>query len=242
MKILQSLLIICFFYSTQYQSSFAQPPVSGKEILKRSITHYQTLNSYRDNGYIRTFFFNDGGLISFEDTKVFSTSFIRPDRFRFEYAEQINRKLKNNYIIWKNTNDVKTFWALNSEEGSPTSVSEAIAAATGVSSGSAHNIPQLFFPDSCSQNLMARKLASARLIGTEKDASGNLCYRIRVNTNEIYWVDSKSYLIKKIEEYTRHDDFFTNSFTYYSPQADSAIPEEYFSFKNNQLSIHENIE
>lgn len=125
---------------------------------------------------------------------------------------------------------------IHGKDEKPESLSKAIAAATGVSSGTAYTIPKLLIPDSCSRSQVEKKHNYAKLIGTMKDPSGYLCYLVKINSDETYWIDVETFLIRKIEEYSKHDSFFTNSFTYYSPKTNIQIPGSKFIYKNSRLT------
>ena len=217
----------------QANSTFAEEKMKTQEILTKTVEVYAKCKSYKDSGYVRTVFLNKDGTTKFITKKVFKTAFIRPAKFRFEYAEKKADELQNKYIIWKDGKNIKSFWEIKGEE-TPKSLSMAIAGATGISSGTAHNIPTLLISE-----VRGRKITNMKnpiILKEGKDDNGKLCYLIKAekkqkNETFILWVQKETFLITKIETTTIFDKFDTESVTIYQPQININIPEAELKFK-----------
>ena len=76
---------------------------SPEQILDRMAKAYADCKSYRDSGIVTTVFVEDAGKRTVE--KPFTTAFVRPDMFRFEFKDANGR-----YLISSNGQDVQTWW------------------------------------------------------------------------------------------------------------------------------------
>ncbi len=225
------LFIFITFFLISPSILSAQSSLSAYEILKRSEEIYSTSKSYSDKGHVQTIFYTKKGKAKFATKLVFKTSFIRPQKFRFEYAEDQAGILLNSYIIWQNGVTVKSYWEVTGEEN-PKSLSYAIAAATGVSGGSALNISSLLISNICREPLLTR-IKKPVLLKDENDENGVPSYRIKGGRNEIIFIQKDSFLISKIIEYNEFDDFDTISTTVYRPEINQSIPETDLQFRNS---------
>ena len=120
--------------------------LSAKQIIDRMAEVYAGCNSYRDSGSVKTQFIGENNFLT---EKTFKTAFVRHDRFRFEYREEMFNVRSRN-IIWSNGKDVQTWWDVRPGVEKAKSLDMAVAGATGVSSSSAHTVPRLLLPDEVS--------------------------------------------------------------------------------------------
>lgn len=102
------LLLVLLTYADPSAAELSATNVTAEQILKRMAETYATCKSYRDSGVVKRVIFE--GNTSDNPTiaeKHFTTVFVRPDRFRFEYREkEEHRELR--YIVWCNGNDVRS--------------------------------------------------------------------------------------------------------------------------------------
>jgi outer membrane lipoprotein-sorting protein len=200
---------------------------SPKQILDRMVKAYAGCKTYRDSGVVKTVFVQNTGNRTVE--KPFSTAFVRPDRFRFEYKETGNQKSR--YIIWSNGKDVQTSWDIKPGIQKPASLDLALAGGTGVSSSSAHTIPALLMPDKVS----GRSLTSITDLKRAED--GKLekveCFRIDgtyADAPITLWIEKKSYLVRRIDEQRKFDNFRTEQTTTYEPSIEDKIADKMLEF------------
>lgn len=207
-------LVVLLFVGVAYSSQGQSP--SAQQIMDRMISVYASCNSYVDEGKVRTIFLGNGR----RTVKRFSTAFVRPSDFRFEYKERREDDKWNRYIIWKGAESVKTWWSVRPGVESPQNLSFALGGAAGVSSLAATTVPTLLMPKMTIGNLI-KSLSELKLIG-EEEVNGSNAYKIegidwRKSTVTL-WVDRGSLLIVKIYQRTRVGTFETETTTTYKPQ------------------------
>jgi outer membrane lipoprotein-sorting protein len=205
-----------------------QESLKADQILERMETVYSTCKSYCDTGVVKTTFIKSDR--NWTEERPFTTAFVRPDQFRYEFK---CRKLFGNvsrYLIWRKGDDVRTWWDVRPGVES-TSLDLAIAGATGVSGGSAHSIPRLLLP----KEIDGRKATTIQNAKRIEDATleGVECYRISGTVGDsptTLWIDKQSFLLIQIEEQTRFEDFRTEETTTYKPVVNGEVPEDLLLF------------
>ena len=130
---------------------------------------YAACQSYMDEGEVNTIFIQNKSRRIV--TKPFCTAFVRPSSFRFEFRNRYSEEEEwERYVVWTDGISVKTWWTVHPGVYINSSLSRAIAGATGVSSGSAHNIPRLLMPDeiggSALSSIMDWKLLREEEVGS----------------------------------------------------------------------------
>lgn len=210
----------------------AQPKrnaLTARQILDRMAKTYAECKSYRDSGLVKTIFFQADGKRTVE--KPFTTAFVRPDRFRFEYNHEKDNNRTYRYIVWRKGKEVQTWWDVTPGIQKPESLSLALSGATGVSSGSAHTVPVLLLPDEVgggriTDMTQTRRIEDAKFEKVE-------CFRIESENgkrNTMLWIDKKTFLLRRIDERKGFDNFRTERMTTYGPVIDKEIPEELLEF------------
>ncbi len=158
--------------------------------------------------------------------KPFTTAFVRPDRFRFEYKETQQGGQVYRYIIWANAKEVKTWWDIRPGIETPKSLELALGAAVGVSSYSSINISELLMPE---------LMGSHRLVLNEpkRAEDGKLdkveYYRVegKFGSEPItVWIDKKSNLVRRIDEQAKFNDFRTEQSTTYNPTINEKVTDK----------------
>lgn len=154
------------------------------------------------------------------DVRPFHTAFVRPDEFRFQYDNPTPDKP---YIIWGKAGKVSTWWHARPGVEKAASLDSATAAATGVSSASAHTIPSLLMPD----RLTGAKLSAMRdLIRLPDDTvGGTSCFKLEGkygfgNQPMTVWLEKATFLVRRLGEGTG----LAKSTTDYSPEVNVEIP------------------
>ena len=166
-----------------------------RHVLAQTAEVYASCDSYRDEGLLTDLFTTQECVMTVQIR--FSTAFVRPDRFRFAYA--IERPLFLPSLIWRNGRDLRFWWP--GKEESPPNLGLAIASATGVSGGAAHNVPALLMPD----EVPGRRLLDfdeVDAIGIEV-VSGRTCYRLEgrwAGRLMRIWIDAESLLLRQVEQ------------------------------------------
>jgi hypothetical protein len=229
---------------------------SASEILERMAAVYAKCESYQDSGCVTTIFIQDDGQRT--NKRPFSTTFVRPARFRFEFKDSFDGHNWHRYVVWANGADVRTWWDIRPGVVQPPSLSLGLAGATGVSGGSAHTVPALLIPDSISGRrptdlTQLRRLENAKLDGVdclriqgsirieidpaELERRRQLTLRVTrkdlpnsISGPETLWIAKSTFLLIRIDKQTQFDNFRTESTTNYKPLIDSAIADSQLEF------------
>ncbi len=231
---LSMLLFFVFFNSI----SFTETIMTANEIMLKSEKVYANCKSYKDNGLMRsTFTDKDRGRKHIENM-VFSTVYIRPEKFRFEFAVMKKNKPERQYIIWKKNQTVKSYWEVNRRERTHKLLSSALYIACGVSHSLSLHISNLLIPEVNKGRLLTR-IDDPLLITEKKDESGITCYVIdgnmEINDRTLVWVQKETFLISKIEEYFEKNNYEVSRVTAYDPQVNIKIQKKCFKFKRKCL-------
>jgi hypothetical protein len=124
------------------------------DIVKQMAATYAALDSYQDSGYVQTTF-SPGTTNGHVSLRPFKTYFRRPNLFRFEWTDRFGPDSPERFhTIWcdgkiayekypdeKIKNVRRSIW--HGRKGVQDDLSLAIAGATGVSGGSAHNVSSM---------------------------------------------------------------------------------------------------
>jgi outer membrane lipoprotein-sorting protein len=202
--------------------------LTAKQILDRMAKAYAECKSYRDAGVVKTVIVQADGKWTVE--KPFSTVFVRPDRFRFEYTEsQGGRDLHD--IVWRKGKEVQTWWDVKPGIEKAESLGLALAGATGVSSGSAHTVPALLLSDEVGGRRLTDMTEAKRI----EDATLQKvdCFRIEGKFGEspmTLWLDKKTFLVLRIDSQQKIKDFRIEETTTYEPVIDAEIADKMLEF------------
>jgi len=205
-----------------------QDSLPARQILERMAKTYAGCKSYRDSGFVRTVY--SDALGSRTEERPFTTAFVRPDRFRFEYSEtQFGVTMQ--YVVWRKGKEVRTWWDLRPFAGKLGSLNLALAGATGVSGGSAHTVPALLLPNEVggrrlTEIVESRRIDNARLDDVE-------CLRIQgkyVRSPVTLWIDAQTFLLRRIDEEGKFETFSTEETTTYDPVIDGEVPDKMLEF------------
>jgi RNA polymerase sigma factor (sigma-70 family) len=203
--------------------------LTARQILDRVAHVYASCKSYQDSGVVSTVFVEAGGKRR-TVAKPFTTAFIRPERFRFEYQEKALGGQDQRYIVWRKGNEVQTWWDVRPGVEKPASLGLALGGATGVSGGSAHTIPALLLPDQVLGRLTdmteAQRGAYARLDKSE-------CFRIEGKVGgqpTTLWIDRATFLVRRIDTQRKFANFRTETTTTYEPAVDGEVEAKKLEF------------
>lgn len=164
---------------------------------------YSSNNAYRDTGTVVTETSILGIPIEpLSDTIRFSTAFVRPDRFRFEYEYRFRESDDwDKYIVHADPTGVRTYWDVRPGIRREASLGFALAGATGVSGGAAHTVPVLLLPDIVGGWRLTEMENLLRLRDGVID--GREYLRVRGENRRgrtiFVWIDPQTYLIRRIQ-------------------------------------------
>jgi hypothetical protein len=191
-------------------------------VLAKSGLVYARAITYFDRGMVK-------GSIGVRDEKPFITAFDRSRRrFRFEFlsGHPSERKLSMRYAVWTNGDDIRSWWTLAPKQvNSFNSLSMALAGPTGVSGGSAMNIPSLLLADQLTSRFL---FADTVAYVGEETIDGHRCHRVDIRTPawpETVFIDADTFLIRRLEQRGQYP-----STTSYEPKLDIELGPELFQF------------
>lgn len=208
--------------------------VRATEIIEQMAHAYARYGTYRDRGTSTTHFLWSNPRRTMLECK---TAFQRPHDFRFEYHEEdgIAPGIENRMIIHRDKSGTRSWWSLQGREDAE-SLRMALAAATGVSSCTAHTVPSLLMPTEIGGRRFLHDRNWTLLRESEQD--GSACYRVSHNVTpedtEVLWIDKREFLLLRIDRARttegRSGRFQTERATLYLPQLDADIPETDLAF------------
>lgn len=203
----------------------------AREAMDRMVKAYAECKSYHDKGLVKQTITEKRSTRT--DQIPFTTAFVRPDRFRFEYRDRFSPSAPwSCHIIHSDALGIH-IWE---EPGTPgvaqrKSLELTIAGFTGVSGGSAHTVPSLLLPIESSGGVA--HLFQLKLLPDE-DLDGSACYRIDGlnNLGEVgsLWIDRQTMLLRRVDKFITSSDFRGELVTTYEPEVDITIPEEELDF------------
>lgn len=201
---LGSLLVICVTLLVN-QSGYGQP-LTGQQILDRSIGVYRSATSYQDTGRVTTNFYESGQTQpKFTTIRSFQTAYYRPtQQFRFHYKTEPTRfsSSSDEMFVW--TEGPKAFMRWSIEKWTTGgSLPMLLSGATGVSGTASRKVPGLLLTDPIDAGWGIDSLTNVRLIGDAVE-NGQPCYRISgvywKNKVAFLWVNKQSFLLLRIDE------------------------------------------
>lgn len=235
MRRLSAIVLMLFVFASAAYAAKDQA-MSAQQIMDQVISTYASCASYLDEGEVRTLFLTPRGKRT--DVKPFSTAFVRPTDFRFEFRDRTGDGEDDwtRYIVWRSPKAVKTWWTIDPGVETVENLSMAIAGATGVSGGSAFVIPSLLLPEM--SGMRYASLSNLKLIGEER-VGGSGAYKIegqdRDGTTVTLWIDKESLLIVQLFERTKFPDFETETTTIYKPRVNVEIAAEKLAFNAPEI-------
>lgn len=215
--------------------------ITAADIIRRMAQTYGSSESYIDEGLVKSVFISKDGTRTIE--KPFRTAFVRPDRFRFEFREKEKRGILSrfidfkgggnpHYIAFKDGKNAKVYWNIGPKIASKiNTLSEALAAATGISSGAARSVPTMLIPsESQFRNAIIyynpQRIEDAVIDGVD-------CFQISDPTDYrrlTLWIGKKDFLLRKIFREQAFSDFESEETTTYEPTINSVVQDKMLEF------------
>jgi outer membrane lipoprotein-sorting protein len=210
--------------------------LNAQQILAKVARTYADCKTYQDKGNLETRFIrNDDQFMVTQ--KPFSTAFVRPGRFRFEYSKLTRENQLSRYIVCRSPDGIQTWWDVTPGVQKHEDLRLAIAGATGVSGGSAAAISSLLLPDELGGTRFT-ELPNAKRIEDAK-LGDHPCFRITAalppfgetkGRDYTLWIDQKSFLVRRIDFQTKFRDFRTEDTMTFEPKLDAEIDPKLLEF------------
>jgi outer membrane lipoprotein-sorting protein len=201
--------------------------LAARQILDRMADTYAHCQSYQDTGILKE---NYSPSVTEDKEILFTTAFIRPDCFRFEYQKQEKSSLSR-YIIWAKGKDVRSWWNRKGSIEKTTSLDFALAAATGISSGTANHIPALLLPEQIKGRRFTDMTQIKRIEDGKLDSID--CFLIQGSYEGreiILWIDKKTFLVYQMEMRYKFLGVDVVRTIRYDPRINAEISEEKLKF------------
>ncbi len=208
-EILTSALVLATGGLTGADPAAALPPADAPTLLRRVVKAYAALNSYQDSGTVTRY---DGSDSPYQTP--FMTAYQSPSLFRFSFSRP-HPYPPLRHIVTKvdlGFDGTAAFYVTKRYDKPPMSqptqdLNEAIARATGISSGAAHTISQLLLRDISGFSILelveARSLDDTRFNGIE-------CHLISAQHPKggewRFWIEKDTLLIRKLRTYPGAQD------------------------------------
>ena len=203
--------------------------LTANEIIKRMEKVYANSKSYSDSGVVKAVFISNDGKFTVE--KPFTTAFIRPDHFRFEFKEKKQGNPAQRFIIYRKGKELQTYWNVKNDLKLE-SLDTAVASATGVSGGSAITVPAMLLPNKITWRRAIRFRKPERIDDDLFDKVD--CYRIHDLIFNVIpttiWIDKKTFLVRKIYREQKFNDFHTQETTIYKPILNGNVADNLLEF------------
>jgi outer membrane lipoprotein-sorting protein len=204
--------------------------LTAQDVLDRMAAAYAGCKSYIDSGDVTTVFDVPGGKQT--EVKPFTTAFVRPDQFRFEFTMKGGGPARH-FVVWRKGKDLQIWWDLNlgddQRKAFRKSLNSALAGA-GFSDGSSDTIPTLLLP----KEVEGRRLTDLKEAKRIKDDKIDKveCFRIEgkyADTPMTLWIDQKTFLVRRIVTRTQGEVRMEVT-TSYTPAIDVKIEEKKLEF------------
>lgn len=176
------------------------------ELVARVRAIYAGCAAYQDSGVVTTVFLRDRPKqVSSTVTKPFRTAFVRPDRFRFEFAQEGVRRWNEQQrltVVW-NELGVRSNWTVKPGVETHASIGAPLVAANGVSGGSARNVVGLLLPGVETGDPLANAEHGELLRAASED--GRECHVLRYSPDvaqppRTVWIDAREFLIRRVDD------------------------------------------
>ena len=222
--------IFCLLmFSATFSSAQPRAGLSAREILDKTVSVYASCSSYADTGEVKDVFLKTQRQV----LRPFSTAFVRPSQFRFEFED--NNGLRSDYVVWQSGPSVRNWWSVKPEIRSFETLALALASATGVSGGSAVQVPSMLFGDLHDSHLI-QTLSELVLTGEEKIGE-RPAYKIKGMAGQDHemtiWIDEESFLLLKTLEIRQLvNSGEVEKTTTYKPEINTRLSADKLAFKH----------
>lgn len=207
------------------------------QVLEKMAQRYAGCATYEDRGQVQQVFRHLNSNTKQTVRKPFSTAFVRPSRFRFQFKRYADNRSVQKYIVWQRGSAIRTWWTVGQRLERLSKLSMAIAGATGVSGSSALTVPRMLLPGQINA-WSIHKIAQPLVIGNGT-VNRAICLRIQgadaLGDSVTIWVDKKDWLLRKVKTISvfkdRPDPFEVVSTTTYEPKIDKKISSGKLQFR-----------
>jgi hypothetical protein len=206
---------------------------AAQALMRQMIRTYATCKSYADEGVVTSVFANAGGTKTYE--RPFTTRFVRPARFRFEYRATTPTGESPQGIVWGDGTSVRewSWYMTSSSERQGADLFGALAGLAGTSTGASVRIPALLLPKE-DHALRIANLKELEVLG-EETIDGVPCTKLRGlqphdDSTLLLWIDNGQKLLRKVFEPRQIGVTRVETTTTYKPRVDVEVPSDELTF------------
>jgi hypothetical protein len=176
--------------------------MNAADLLSNMVRLYAAFDSYIDTGYVTTTI-AESGLVH---RRPFSTLYRKPRLFRFAFYSPHPfpplAQIMTEHVVGFDGIEGYRFRKGSEDQNGikmATSLNLAVAGASGISSGSAHTIGKLLFPDIEGRSVL--ELVSPRC-NAETEIDGTVCHSITAVSlkggEQEFWIEKDTLLLRKV--------------------------------------------
>ena len=224
------ILLLCSLLAFPMANTAIANDLTAEEILSRMKKVYANARTYQDKGLVKV-------VIRFPEKthtvkKPFTTAFIRPDRFRYEYKEIKSLVTTSKFVAYLNGQDLNVYWDLDEGASQIETIGDALAAAAGISAGSARTVPTMLLPNK-SRFRNAILFFSSPKRAVDEVIDGVNCYQIEDPGDYrdlTVWVDKEEFLLRKMYVEMDLKDSRAETTTTYKPILNGEVTDKMLEF------------
>jgi outer membrane lipoprotein-sorting protein len=216
----------------------ARQVLTPEQILLQTTKAYAGSKSYRDSGTSKSSSpFGNMGTLSTEGQ--FTTAFVRPDNFRWEFKGKMTRPHRGEYIsreihfiVWRRGADTYQYRSTRKVIEKTQSLAMAVAGATGFSGGLSTITADMLLPDESIGLPKITDFKEVKRLGDAKVGETD-CFCIQgkmADTSTTVWIDKQTFLIRRLNwnwDGRKHT-------TIWKPAIDEEIADEALEFNAPQ--------
>jgi outer membrane lipoprotein-sorting protein len=229
-----SIIFALLFVSSAGAQQTSTP--TAQQIVEQMFSAYTSCKTYQDTGEVRTVTLENGRRRT--TLLPFSTAFVRPANFRYEFRSRRGEAEWDQYVLWRQGDVVKSWWSIRPGIITDRSFSMSVSGASGVSGKSALTVPSMLMPDELRANPI-KALTGLTLAGEESIGSQG-AYKIEGKDFRGYtttiWIEKQRLLLLQIFEKRKlstpdgKGEFETETTTVYNPQVNEDVPAAKLAF------------
>jgi hypothetical protein len=206
---------------------------------------YATCRTYRDEGTLITEFTDPQGKVQKPILpNRFTTAFVRPDRFKFDFRHN-DTGVARQSVVWIDGEGPKNWWDLDGKLVKPESLAFALGGYAGVTMGASTEIPQLLNVSASKDAPVRVAFAQFKILKRLDDAKvdGVDCFQVEgrmeamnfqtgkpFQTRSTYTVDKSTSLIRRlVSEMDLEIGRVVTTITY-TPKLDEPVDDKALAF------------
>ncbi len=189
---------------------------------------YEAMESYKDEG-VREVQYFENNILQFTDIFEFKTSFVRPNKFRFEWKKKNGSSDHQTIRVIDINNDVEKYTEWSGIEH-PVNLKAALTSVAGITGGLSYKVPSLLIAEIPSMDPKRLSEISCKRIDLTGTGGMKISMKYLSGTIETNYIDSKNNVIVRTEKLNEVGNNLTKEIIYYKNiKINSLIPDNEFT-------------